>query len=152
MFSKLENKTASVYRLGFIALAFVHMLSRVFPDSLWRKKYNALQLAEKKVKWHQIENNASLYIKICSPSEPCQAYQHTTDSTHALSSLVAFSLYYGSKQWMFYLSLCTDPDGGKSHNLLELYHKTLYEGKYEVWYISSTEFLLQFKDPYFSQF
>ena len=29
---------------------------------------------------------------------------------------------------MFYLSLCTDADGGKSHNLLELYH----EGKYEV--------------------
>ena len=33
---------------------------------------------------------------------------------------------------MFYLSLCTDADGEKSHNLLELYHETLYEGKYEV--------------------
>ena len=87
-------------------------------------------------------------LKTCSPTEHRQSYQHTTDSTHALSSLVAFSLYYGGKQWMFYLSLCTDADGGKSHNLLELYHETLYEGKYEVWYISSTEFLLQFKDPY----
>ena len=68
---------------------------------------------------------------------PCQ---HTTDSTHALSSLVSFSFYYGSKQWMFYLSLCTDADRGKSHNLLKLYHKTLYEGKYEVWYISCRDF------------
>ena len=69
-----------------------------------------------------------------------QCYRHTTDSTHALSSLVAFSLYYGSKQWMLYLSLCTEADRGKSQNLLKLYHKTLYERKYEVWYVSSRDF------------
>ena len=76
-----------------------------------------------------------------SSSKPRQSYRHTTDSTHSLSSLVAFSLYYGRRQWMFYLSLCTDADRGKSHNLLKLYQKTLYEGKYEVWScISSREF------------
>ena len=70
-------------------------------------------------------------------------YHRRLDTRAELTALVAFSLYYGSKKWMFYLSLCTDTDGGKSHNLLELYHKTLYEGKYEVWFISSTEFFSQ---------
>ena len=114
----------------------IHGVIKRITRSNWRKKRFKSDI--------KLREQWKLYIKTYnSPSESHQSYQHTTDSTHALSSLVAFSFYHGSKQWMFYLSLCTEADRRKSHNLLKLYHKTLYEGKYEVRYISSRDFFFQ---------
>ena len=152
MFSKIENKTASVYRLRFIAFSVCsHVGYSPMPcdvKSITRSNWRRKRLSDIKSRSYLKTYNSS--------SRPRQSYRHTTDSTHALSSLVAFSLYYGSKQWMFYLSLCTDADRGKSQTLLKLYHKTLFDGKYEVWYISSREFFFQVQGsvlcPCFLQF
>ena len=109
------------------------------------KVKHALQLAEKgDVK--SIQKLQQHATRSTSPS--ILPTYHRLDTRAELSCSSSFC--YESKQWMFYLSLCAGADRGKSDNLLKLYHKTLYEGKYEVWYISSREFFFKYKNRYFA--
>ena len=131
MFSKIENKTASVHRLGFIAYSVcshvgyspIHCDVKSITRSNWQRK----RLSDIKSRTMQVVLNNILLLIQTSPILPTY---HRLDTRAELTC--SFSFYYGSKQRMFYLSLYTDADRGKSHNLLKLYHKTLYEGKYKV--------------------